>query len=264
MRIADLDDDGKEEIILGAMALDHDGRPMWSIDRGHVDHVYVGEMNLKNPGKEVYFGTEKSHKTKGMGMVDAKTGKYLWSNDFRTKHIHREGLCADLIKSSPGDECYSGEAENTDYFLWSSDGDILSRENLGGLRPRAAFWDADFQKELIMESRGSHKVLELAIADMPSKKPVSTIRLDPPGERKKDLQYIRVIAVADILGDWREEIIAVNRGGIMILTTNIPAKNRHPWLMQDVNYRAGMATNSMGYYQQPSLSYHLESLYQKK
>jgi hypothetical protein len=70
-------------------------------------------------------------------------------------------------------------------------------------------------------------------------------------------------AVADVLGDWREEIITSVPGELRIYTTTIPA-GHHPQdgrrrvcLIQDPLYRMDVVCATMGYYQVPMTSYDL-------
>ena len=65
--------------------------------------------------------------------------------------------------------------------------------------------------------------------------------------------------MADVLGDWREEIITSVPGELRIYTTTIPAADRRACLMQDPIYRIDVALAAMGYYQVPMLSYDLAS-----
>ena len=65
----------------------------------------------------------------------------------------------------------------------------------------------------------------------------------------------RVIAIADILGDWREEIITSVPGELRIYSTPILANTRHTCLMQDPIYRNNVAHASQGYYQVPVTTY---------
>ncbi|HOF18360.1 MAG TPA: silent information regulator protein Sir2, partial [Phycisphaerae bacterium] len=66
-----------------------------------------------------------------------------------------------------------------------------------------------------------------------------------------------VVAVAEILGDWREEIITTLPGEMRIYTTTIPAADRRPCLMTDPIYRMDVVVAAMGYYQSPMTSYDL-------
>ena len=69
----------------------------------------------------------------------------------------------------------------------------------------------------------------------------------------------RTILVADILGDWREEVIRSTPGNeLRIYTTTIPATDRRPTLLQDPIYRIDVANNAMGYGQTPMVTHCLE------
>ncbi|MDR2849045.1 MAG: hypothetical protein LBW77_00630, partial [Verrucomicrobiota bacterium] len=64
-----------------------------------------------------------------------------------------------------------------------------------------------------------------------------------------------VLLVADVIGDWREEILTTVAGELRIYTTPIPAMDRRVCLMQDAPYRSRTTMNAMGYMQVPILSY---------
>lgn len=272
IRIADVDEDGKDEVILGAIALDDNGESLWSLSRGHVDHIYVADLIPNRPGLEVYYGTERGHDAGGMGMADARTGKVLWKNEWKTRHIHREGLCADVDPNIVGVECYSGEYDKSKVWMWSANGKVLSKQFLGSLNPLAVYWDNDYQKEVFLpgsrkqrHQRTLGKIYDYSVIKSSEsvKELASSVDVlkSPKNTEKNDLQYIKVLAVMDILGDWREEIIAVDRGKLLIYMSRIPAKRRHHWLMQDPIYRHGVTVGSMGYYQQPSTSVDYQSYY---
>ncbi|HOW18903.1 MAG TPA: silent information regulator protein Sir2, partial [Phycisphaerae bacterium] len=63
-----------------------------------------------------------------------------------------------------------------------------------------------------------------------------------------------VVTIADVLGDWREEIITSLPGELRIYTTTIPARTRRTCLMQDRLYRLDVTMASMGYFYPPQLS----------
>lgn len=241
MHAADVDGDGREEVILGSLVLDDDGKPLWTTGMGHPDHVYVGDLDPSRPGLEVYFGYETAQKVNGMCLADAATGRILWGYDRPTRHVHSQGLCSDIDARHPGSECYSADSDNTDKkglayaLLWSIQGQVIGRENLGGFAPHAAYWDADPQRELIRARR--------------------LVDYDGPG--RYDRVEGNVLAVADLTGDWREEIVTTVPGEIRVYATTIPARDRRVCLMRDPIYRAGVAHASMGYFQVPTLSYDL-------
>jgi len=241
IRIADFDSDGRDEVLIGAAVLDDDGTPLWSTGLGHPDHCYVGDLDPTRPGMEVYFGQEIAVDRNGMGMVDAATGKRLWGWPERTTHVHSSGLVADLDHTLPGAECYSKNKPHPDegrFECWVFDakGNVLDKTDRG-FAPRAAYWDADRQRELLGKK---------AITDYDGSK------VGPGVEG-------RIIAVADVIGDWREEIITTVAGELRMYTTSIPAGDRRICLMQDPIYRMDVLTESMGYMQIPTLSYDMET-----
>lgn len=237
---ADVDGDGKDELILGSLVLDDDGKPLWTTGLGHPDHAYVGDLDPTRPGLEIYYGIETRATRNGMCMVDARTGEILWGYDGPTRHVHSHGMCSDIDPRYPGAECYSADTDaNKDFAwarLWSAKGEVISEDNLFGFGPRVAYWDADPQRELITGSR---------------------IRKFYPAQELSPRLEGTYEASVDLLGDWREEIITSVPGEIRIYVSTIPAQDRRPSLLQDPKYRLDVAMAAMGYYQAPLPSFDL-------
>ena len=242
MHGADVDGDGKDEVVLGSCVIDDDGKELWTTGLQHCDHNYVGDLNIENPGLEIYYGIEGITQGNGMCMVDAATGEVIWGIKHKTWHLHREGLASDIDARKPGAECYSGEQKFPIRFLWAADGEILATEDIGGLAPKAVYWDADPQRELFYDQ---------------------TIR-SYRGDVHLEGVEGKFIMSADLLGDWREEIVTTVEGEMRIYTSNIPAEERHVWLMEDHLYRNDVATGAMGYLQIPMLSFDLATYKQNK
>jgi len=229
-----VDDDGRDEVLLGSLTLDDNGQPLWCTGLGHPDHFYVGDIDPERPGLEIYFGIEPRQSKNAMCLADARTGEILWGHDEPTQHIHSSGLCADIDGSRPGWECFSGERDFPEKrWLRDCKGRVLPDGDLGNLSPRPVFWNADPQREII---RGR------AIVNFGSTEPLAPIEGS-------------VVAVADVLGDWREEVITSTAGELRVYTTTLPAADRRPCLMQDPIYRIDVAHAAMGYFQVPMLSY---------
>lgn len=114
------------------------------------------------------------------------------------------------------------------------------------------WWDADLQKELVEAGDGEDEPVSFRLSDYPARAKDLEIRA-PADTLVADRRYLRIIAVADILGDWREELLVTDRNRLLVYTTNIPAQSRNTWLMQDHTYRLGMVSSAVGYYQQPML-----------
>lgn len=234
MHAADVDGDGRDEVAIGSAVIDDDGTALWCTGLGHPDHFYLGKIDPARPGLQIYYGIESRNKRNSMCLVDARTGTILWGHDEPTTHIHSSGLCADIDPAYPGSECYSGERDFKDKrWLRSAQGKVISTKDLGGLSPRSAYWDADRQRELVVGSR---------IRKYGAAEPLARIEGD-------------LVAVIDLLGDWREEILTSVPGELRIYTTTIPAEDRRTCLLQDPVYRTDVALAAMGYYQVPMTSY---------
>ena len=322
MHSADVDEDGRDEVILGSCVLDDNGVCLWSVGLGHPDKCFVTDIVPTRPGLEIFYAIEPWHDDgKGVCLVEAKTGKIIWSIGKPTTHVG-DGMVADVDPSIPGLECWAGEsakAGSTDRYLFSAAGKLLAT---GGDVPGETwlFWDGDLLRETIARSgfggggfgravmgrggsgqttgtlpggagqgrgaggRGgaSQTTSTLSTRSTPSTTSTLSTRGGPgrgsfgPGgfgfggfsrgpssivKYKGDTLTTgvqgAVIMMADILGDWREELITVLPGELRVYTTTIPAKDRRVCLMQDPVYRAEVAHRSMAYEQSPVPGYYL-------
>ncbi len=231
MHAADIDGDGRDEIILGSAVLDDNGHGLWTRGVGHPDACYVGDIDPSHPGLEIFYGIEPPQKRDAVCLVDARSGKLLWGCDEPSTHVHSAGMCADILAEYPGQECYAGEKDGSRYWLFAADGRRIGDKSIGGLNPRAVWWDADPQKE-----------------------PVLSGRIGRYQGQSYDAIEGTVVTIADVLGDWREEIITSLPGELRIYTTTIPARTRRTCLMQDRLYRLDVTMASMGYFYPPQLS----------
>ena len=222
---ADIDADGRDELVIGSAVLDEYGKGIWTTEMGHPDAFYVADIDPDNPGLEIFYGIEPRQKTDGICVVDAKTGRKLWAHKEPTRHIHAQGMAADVLADLPGMEVYAGERDFKQRWLYSAKGKLIEFKETGTLSPRALWWDADLQKEVIMSG---------AIRDW-------------GGEAMQPIQG-RLIAVVDCLGDYREEVITSLKGELRIYSTTVPTTERRICLMQDHQYRLGIVAQTMGYY----------------
>ena len=68
----------------------------------------------------------------------------------------------------------------------------------------------------------------------------------------------KIIAIANVLGDWREEIITSLEGELRIYSTTIPSDTARPCLMQYRLYRTNVASSfPSGYFRVPQLAGYL-------
>jgi rhamnogalacturonan endolyase len=233
MHAADVDGDGREEIILGAAVIDDNGKTLWNLQMGHPDVCYVTDVIPSRPGLEIAYGFETAQEKNGFCVVDAKTGNNIWGCDHMITHIHSQGLLADIDPTNPGMEFYGGEKFLPDRWLYSAqDGKLLSREDFGSLAPNPIYWDDSYVKAYLTREGKIRKY---------------------KGDQLGQIEG-RVIAIADVLGDWREEIITSVPGELRIYSTTIPATRRNVWLMEDPIYRNDVALVAMGYLYPPQLT----------
>ncbi len=240
MHAADVDGDGRDEVIIGSSVVDDNGNGLWTTGLGHPDFCFVGDIDPMRPGLEIFYGIEPRLKQNGLCLVDAKTGEIIWGLKDPTNHVGTDGMCADIDMRFPGSECHAADIDDDRKYakswVFSAAGELLSDKRQSGFA-RSVYWDADLQRELIRGQR---------IWDYNGASHATTVTGS-------------VIAMADVLGDWREEIIASAPGELRIYTTTIPAMDRRVCLMQDPIYRLDVVVAFMGYYAAPMLSYDIAS-----
>jgi hypothetical protein len=299
MVVGDVDGDGRDEIILGSVALKPDGHVLWNLGFGHPDIMYMADVIPSRPGLEIAYGYEVPMGKNGICLVDARTGQVIWGHPYKTTHIHDQGMIGDFIESVPGMELYGAEQDGTGKWVYSATtGELITEENLGGLSPRAIWWGDTSTKAYIpgrsfggawgsgpsgeggggrRGGRGARGAESSAGVSPASRPAGETATATPPagagggrggfgfggpssimkyGQGKIGEFEGRLIAIADIMGDWREEIIVSVPGEIRIYSTTIPTTRRRVCLMQDPLNRKDVALQTMGYFYPPQLSYH--------
>lgn len=250
MHTVDVDDDGKDEVVLGSAVLDDDGSLLYSAGVGHSDKCFVTDIDPNRPGMELFFANEVWHDSLGVSMVDAKTGAPLWNIGHYTRHVGN-GMVADILPEIPGLECFATEdskAGLTNKYMLTADGQKLDIK----VPPCTdwIFWDADRLRESVEAS----PFIRRSQADRPRRR---LSILEYQGDTLQDGLEGSVAMIADLYGDWREELITAVPGELRIYTTTIPASDRRVCLMQDHLYRSDVAHRSMGYPQSPVTSYYL-------
>jgi rhamnogalacturonan endolyase len=246
LSVADVDDDGRDEIVYHAMVVDDDGKGLYSTGLRHGDALHVGDLDPSRPGLEVFGIHENeeatvSFQTPGTAAFDARTGKVLWS-DGPGADVGR-GLTADIDPRHPGEEMWSGPAG-----LRTCKGERL------GPAPRTAnfaiWWDGDLLRELLDRNRIDKWDWQ-----------EGTLRniFTADGATSNNGSKATPVLSADILGDWREEVIfrTPDSKELRIYTTTIPSTNRFCTLMHDPQYRLSIAWQNVGYNQPPHPGFYL-------
>ncbi|WCJ59285.1 rhamnogalacturonan lyase [Fontisphaera persica] len=245
LSVADVDGDGRDEIIYGACTMDDDGRGLYTTGLGHGDALHVSDLDPTRPGLEVFGIHEKARHPHGVSFRDARTGKILWSKS--SPDVGR-GLAIDIDPRHPGAECWAAGAGLSG--LWNARGELISER-----RPRscnfAVWWDADPLRELLDRNVITKWNWETATE--------STL-LTAEGCVSNNGTKATPCLSADLLGDWREEVLWRTPDGreLRLYVSTIPATFRLPTLMQDRQYRLAVAWQNVGYNQPPHPSFWLK------
>ncbi|MFC2116567.1 hypothetical protein ACFLTU_08820 [Bacteroidota bacterium] len=247
MHAADVDGDGRDEVIIGGAMIDDNGVGLWTnhdmltprggmygynsgSGYGHPDRCVLGELDADHPGLEVYLCIEPGMEKNGVCQLDARTGELLWGIDEESEHGHY-GLIADIDADEPGVEIWAGDETLNKFWLFTANGKLLSKDE--NLSRNALFWDADLQREYLDPEKN-------CLVNYPDGTEAS---VKIPG---------KPVLIADVFGDWREEVIIVVPGELRIYTTTIPAVDRRISLMRDPIYRLDVCQESQAYLSLPA------------
>lgn len=238
LAVADVDGDGRDDIVYGACTIRADGRGLYTTGLGHGDALHVGDLDPTRPGLEVFGIHEKVRHPHGVSFRDARSGKILWSK--QAKDVGR-GLAADIDPRHPGCEAWAAGAGLRG--LWNARG-----EEIGEQRPRscnfAVWWDGDLLRELLdgttirkWDWRGQRETVLLQARDCASN---NSSKATP-------------CLSADLFGDWREEVVwrSSDNRELRLYTSTMPTERRLVTLMHDPYYRLSVAWQNVGYNQPP-------------
>jgi rhamnogalacturonan endolyase len=236
LAVGDVDGDGKDEIVYGACAIDHDGRGLYTTGLGHGDAMHLSDIDPDRPGLEVFAIHERPRHPFGVNLRDARTGEVLWGKPCGDPG---RGVCMDIDPRYRGYECWASGAGLRG--LWNCRG-----EQISDTKPRSCnmgvWWDADPLREILDG--------------------VTISKWDYRNGRERQLLRAENCAsnngtksnpclCADVLGDWREEVIwrTSDNRELRIYTTTIPTSRRQYTLMHDPIYRLSVAWQNVAYNQ---------------
>ena len=252
--VADVDGDGCDEIIDASAAIDNNGALLYTTGLGHGDAQHLGDLDPDRPGLEIMMVHEE--KPYGLHVREAGSGE-IFSHITGSSDTGR-GMAADIDPDSRGYEYWSSASGN----VYAIDGSVV-----GTSRPSQCFrlyWTGDLQDELfdgkyntntgrcepiIQKWSSSAKKCQtyMSFSNLGNSQTCNTTKATPN-------------LIADIFGDWREEIIMwdLNDGCTLnIFTTNEPTEYRVPTLMHDHVYRMGIAWQNVAYNQPAHVGYYL-------
>lgn len=257
LSVADVDGDGKDEIIYGAMVVDDNGTGLYSTGWGHGDALHVGDFVPDNPGLEIgdiqeRFGAE------GLSLRDARTGGPIFtipSVKAATEGGDRgegpgRGNTFNIDPRFPGAESWAAGAE-MDGIHDATGKKFLEKRPRGFPVNFGLYWDGDLLRELLDGNRVLKWNWEAGTID-----PLLVAHASTSGNGTKATPAVS----ADLWGDWREEVIWTSRDKkeLRIYTSTIPTKHRLVTFMHDAQYRVAVAWQNTAYNQPPHPSFYLD------
>ncbi|WP_439484061.1 rhamnogalacturonan lyase [Cyclobacterium plantarum] len=244
LSINDIDSDGKDEIVYGAMVIDDDGSGLYTTGLRHGDALHVSQFYPEEEDQLVWgiHENETNEAGYGVALFNARNGEIVWGRE-EGKDVGR-GLAADIDPRHKGAEYWW----NGSHGLFNYQGEEISQ------KPNsinfAIWWDGDLLRELLDKNH-----------------------IDKWGYKNQSLQRLMTAEgclsnngskstpalAADMLGDWREEVVfrTADNQALRIFTTQLPSPHRFTTLMHNPQYRLSIAWQNVGYNQPAHTDYYL-------
>lgn len=272
---ADIDFDGRDEILSGPMAIDHDGSPMYAVKAAdangteiklaHGDAFDTAKMDPDYGGYYVWACHETPNLPANIELHDARTGRVLFGCG-KTKDCGRS-RAADIDPNYRGYEVwgatattpmnFSGEkiAEScNEFYTRLPDGSFQTDESGNPVRSTLPMnfqihWDGDLLSEFLDGTRISEYNYEAKCID---------VIKDAEGCMSNGGTKAVPVVAADLLGDWRDEVVwkTADESAVRIYSTNIETRYKIPTPMHDHFYRASIAMQNNHYNQPANFSYY--------
>ncbi len=242
LMVADFDNDGKQEVCMGASCFDDNGKLLWSTGQKHGDAMHVGDLDPNHEGIEAFICHEDGKY--GISLVDGRNGNILWHYD-GDKDTGR--CCADNVYSgNVGAEFWGSRPANS---VFNTAG-----QKIGSKAPAMNFliyWDGDLEREILND---------ITISKMTAIDTYQNIFTADGCASNNSTKAVPCLT-ADIFGDWREELVlrTTDNNKLRIFCTNTETDYRMTTLMHDMQYRMQAGCEQSSYNQPPHVSYYLGS-----
>ena len=233
---------GLQEVICGGICYNGDGTVRWEAEPfGHTDISKADHIHPDLPGRQVFYAVESENP--GVYLVDNQ-GKTIWKETFKHAHF---GWIARHTAEHPGLQLHCAEdarrgmreVEHNPVFLcngshWLSLTD-WQRKNFVPVQ-----WDAGEVTVFIV--RKEHRLVRLLAS--------GETESVPPGDLPPGGVYERNLLCCDILGDYREEIVTIDRekDELIVLVNTELNDDRGYSPRDDFDYRHDRSQHGSGYY----------------
>lgn len=242
LSIADVDADGRQEIIFGAATIDDNGRGLYASGLGHGDALHVGDFVPSRSGLEIW-DIHESNSVPGADLRDARTGARLFAiNNSSGSEGPGRGVADDIYAGNAGAEFWGSGPGMTNLF--NASGASIGRTP--GSANFLVWWDSDTVRELL----DSNHVDKYGTSG-------DTRLLTGSGVTSNNGTKSTPALSGDVLGDWREEVIwrTTDNAALRIYTTTNVATNRFYTFLHDPQYRVALAWQNVAYNQPPHPSF---------
>ncbi len=252
--IGDVDWDGRDEIIFGSMVIDDNGLGLSTTSYGHGDAQHCADLDPYRKYEEQFACLEEGRANFGNNYRNAATGEIYFK--FDAGGDDGRALMANFTNDYPGSvgrSVSSGWISSVaDKIVPELNGDAFI--HWSDLNQRI-YWDGDLLDEYF-DSPGTEGYGAIY---KPASQTTAGGRWNFQESKCNNWSKNNPGGIADILGDWREELIMRqgDNSAILVYTTPIPTEYRIPTLWHDHQYRNAMVWQSMGYNQPPHKSYFL-------
>ena len=241
--VADVDEDGRDEIVYGSMVIDDNGKGLYTTGLGHGDAQHVSDFDPWRKGLEFFGCLEEST---GFNYRNATTGEIY----FRATSDDDDGRCiaANFMNNYPGS---IGRSAKHGMISCVTDQDLTEISDLiawGDCNFRI-YWDGDLCSE-ILNSPGTAREAKVDKPGVGRLFTSSGCNMNNDSKNNPCFQ-------GDLLGDWREEIVVRCGSNVRVYTSTTSTAYALPSLWYDHQYRQAMVWQMMAYNQPPHLSYFL-------
>jgi rhamnogalacturonan endolyase len=230
-------------VVFGAMVVDHDGRGLYSTLWGHGDALHTTDVDPARPGLETCQVHEKEISPYTLTCRDAATGRLLWGLPYVGLDSGR-CVVADVDPRHPGQEVWARDVPG----LYTAAGEKIT-DTTPSMHTFGIWWDGDLLRELLDN-------ITISKWDWAESRMVPL--LTATGAAVNTMKGVPCLQ-ADLLGDWREEVVwrTEDSSALRIYTTTHPTRHRLVTLLHDHNYRLSVAGQNVAYNQMPHPSFFL-------
>ena len=244
-QVADVDWDGRDEIVFGSMVIDDNGHGLSTTGLGHGDAQHCSDFNPYMHGQEMFACNEDEPSN---NYRDATTSKIYYrlsggSDDGRA-------MCGNFSNDYPG--AMGSSAHDTPISCVTAD--HIEGISSGFDLNFRIYWDGDLLEETFNGTgtrNSTGRIFKFG------KGVIESLTGSLTNNDTKSTPCFQ----GDIFGDWREEVIMrTAANNIRIYTTQIATEWRNYSLWHDMQYRQAMVWQMCGYNQPPHTSYFLGEL----